>query len=315
MRTFCTIITSDYSPYAATLYRSVLNFNSDEKMAVLVCDDGDITNLLKDFPKIQIHKLENVFKEYKADELINKYRNNIDALRWSLKSVYVNYLLRNGYDKVLYADCDIFFFDDYEFLFEELDKHSLLLTPSHTTSSPYSHEEEFLSGFQYGQFNAGFFGAGKESEKALKWWANCCSYKVEINFEHGLFVDQKYLDALPVLFENVSIIKHKGCNIAFWNQHECKRTLVNGKVLINEKYPIVFIHFTNKYIPELLNGNDPLIYRFYLIYQELFGRSGTNIKKFIAGMPEYENPSLLVSLKRKLLIRTRIKRWLFKLSQ
>lgn len=314
MRTFCTIITSNYLPYATTLYRSLLEFNPKEIMHALVCDENTM-QADPEFPNLHFHYLNDVFTEYKADVLITKYSENLDSLRWSLKPVYIKYLLQGGYEKVIYTDCDIFFFNDYEFLFQELDKYHLLLTPGHTTSSPYVHEEEFLTGYKYGLFNAGFIGAGKKSMNALKWWTNCCSYKIETNFEEGLFVDQKYLDALPVIFENIGVVRHKGCNIAFWNQHECKRILVNGEVLINGRHPIVFIHFTNKFIPELLNGNDPLIYPFYLRYETVFSKSGKNIREFIPGLPEYKQPLAFASLKRKLLIRTRIKRWLFKLSQ
>jgi len=316
MRTFCTIITSNYFPYAVTLYRSITKLNPGEKLCILICDQGEIQPGVDEFPNLQLHRLSAIFKEYRADELITKYRNDKDALRWALKSVYINYLLHSGFEKVLYADCDLFFFNGYEFLFKELDQHDFLLTPGNTIFDPYVQEEEFLSGYKYGLFNAGFIGANQRSEPILKWWANCCSYRVETNFEDGLFVDQKYLDAVTVLFENVKIIKHQGCNIAFWNLHKCKRTVENGKVVINGKFPIIFIHFTNKYIPELLNGHDPLIYPFYLIYENTFKKSGKSIKEFIPDLPEYRPPSSpLIVLKRKLLIRTRIKRWLFKLSQ
>lgn len=314
MRTFCTIITGNYRPYAITLYRSLLEFNPNEMMHVLICDENKIQPDLE-FPNLHFHYVNDIFKEYKADLLITKYRDDPDALRWSLKPVYIRYLLRNGFGKVIYTDCDIFFFNDYEFLFKELDRYNVLLTPGRTTSNPYVHEEEFLSGYKYGLFNAGFIGASKKSLDALKWWTNCCSYKIETNFEEGLFVDQKFLDALPVLFDNIGIVRHKGCNIAFWNQHECKRILVNGEVLINAEYPIIFIHFTNKYIPELLSGNDPMIYPFYLKYETVFSKSGKDIREFISQAPDYKEPLPLIALKRKLLIRTRIKRWLFKLSQ
>lgn len=315
MRTFCTIITSNYFPYAITLYRSIINFNRNEKLCVLVCDDEEIQADFTEFPNLSVHHLSDVYKEYKADELIAKYALDKDALRWSLKPVYINYLLGKGYEKVLYADCDLFFFSDYEFLFEKLDQYNILLTPSNITGNPYVHEEEFLSGYRYGFYNAGFIGANSKGIHALKWWANCCSYRVETSFEEGLFVDQKYLDALPVRFSNVGVVRHKGCNIAFWNQHECKRVLINNEVLINGEDPVIFIHFTNKYIPELLLGHDPLIYPFYLIYETTFNKSGKSIKEFIPGLPEYKKSPPLIQLKRKLLIRTRIKRWLFKLSQ
>lgn len=316
MRTFCTIITSNYFPYAATLYRSLLQLNNKELLHILVCDEGTLEMNSADFPGIKINRLNDIYGEYRGDEIISKYvSGETDTLRWALKPVFINYLLGQGYEKVIFSDCDLYFVSDYELLFSELNLHQLILTPGRTTTSPYLHEDEFLSGFKYGQFNAGLIGANRQSREALHWWADCCSYKVETNFEKGLFVDQKYLDALPVLFENIGIIRHRGCNIAFWNQHECKRVLSNGKLLINGEYPVVFIHFTNKYIPELMEGHDPLIYPFYLDYEKLFRLSGKEISEFIPGMPGYKEAPLLLKIKRKLLLRTRIKRWLYKLSR
>lgn len=316
MRTFCTIITSNYFPFAETLYKSIIKFHPQEILHVLICDETiDKINLEK-YPNIKFNRIKDLLNIDKADILVNKYsEGQMDALRWSLKSVYINFLLKKDFDKVIYVDCDIHFYNDYTFIFDELSNNDLLLTPGRTTVNPYVHEEEFLSGYKYGMFNAGFVGATKNSIPALEWWANCCSFKIETNFENGLFVDQKYLDAVPIIFENVGVLRHKGCNIAFWNQHECKRVKKNVEVLINGEYPIVFIHFTNKYIPELLNGNDPLIYPYFLEYEKTFKESGAQLKDFISDMPEYKSPSPIKKLKHKLLIRTRIKRWLFKLSQ
>jgi hypothetical protein len=316
MRTFCTIITADYLPYAVTLYRSLIKFHPEEMLIVLVADSVNPITGGADCPGIRILTRQDIYAGKYADIIYSKYADtNPDALRWALKPVLITHLLQNGFSKVIYADCDLYFVNEYEFLFTELNNFSLLLTPGRTTRNPQLQEEEFLSGYKYGQFNAGFIGATPAAISAMDWWANCCAFRVETNFSDGLFVDQKYLDALPVLFEYTHIIRHKGCNIAFWNQHECKRVIINGEVRINGEFPIVFIHFTSKYIPELLEGNDPLIYSFYQEYEKSFNLSGHTLKEFIPGMPEYKEPSLPVRIKRKLLLRTRIKRWLFKLSQ
>ncbi|MBI5371162.1 MAG: hypothetical protein HZA79_03945 [Sphingobacteriales bacterium] len=232
-----------------------------------------------------------------------------------MKPVFISYLLENGHSNVMYCDCDLFFFDDYSFIYKEMNSAGLLLTPHWTTPYPAVHEEEFLSLFNYGAYNAGFLCASKKGLPALKWWADVCAYRIEESHCNGLHNDQKYLDALPVFFKDIKILDHKGCNIAFWNQHVCKRMLINNKVLINGEFPIVFIHFTNKYIPELLNGNDALIYPYFLEYEKSFRLSGSSLNEFIPDMPTYKPPQPFIKIKRKLLVRTRIKRWLFKLSQ
>jgi hypothetical protein len=315
MRTFCTIITSNYFPYAATLYQSIIRLHKDEKLTILVIDDGSIHPGHQNYGGIEIIRIDKIYNYRNADALFNKYASkNSDALRWALKSVLISYLLENGYSKVIYADSDLFFFNNYDFLFDELEAVSILLTPGRTTRNYRINEEEFLSQFRYGLFNAGFIGATNKGIPALHWWSDVCLYKVETNFELGLFVDQKYLDALHVHFEGVHIVKHFGCNIAIWNQHECQRTLNKGVVVINGHDPIIFIHFTNKYIPEILDGNDPLILPLYREYERTFNLSGHKISGFI-NLPEYKEPNPFIKFKKKLLIRTRIKRWLFLLSE
>jgi len=315
MRTFCTIITSNYFPYAATLYLSLIKFHPKEKLYVLICDDGIPDPDPLKYPGITITRLNQLYGYRITDSILHKYANDTDALRWSMKPIFINYLLDKGFEKILFTDCDIFFFNDFNFLYTELDDAGTLLTRHHYTTSPHINEDEFLSFFNFGAFNAGFIGASKKGTSALQWWAKCCEYRIEFNHKLGLHNDQKYLDALPTLFDNVKVIDHRGCNIAFWNQHECERTLVNGQLLINKKYPVIFIHFTRKYIPELLEGHDALIMPFFREYEKTFQQTGYQISQFIPGLPDYIEPNLFIKIKRKLLIRTRIKRWLFKLSQ
>ncbi|MBL7730074.1 MAG: hypothetical protein JNM88_02770 [Chitinophagaceae bacterium] len=315
MRVFCTIITKNYIPYAATLLRSLQRLQPSEQLVALIVDnDGGAPG--NPMPGMRYIRMDDIYKVANADLIYANYADkNADALRWGLKPVLLEYLLAEGCEKVIYADCDLFFFSGYEFLFDELNNYSVLLTPGGTTRNPMQHEEEFLSGYKYGQFNAGLVGVNKEAIPMLRWWGRCCAYRVETNFADGLFVDQKYLDAVPVLFPNAGIVRHKGCNVAFWNQHEYNRVQQGKEVLINGEYPVVFIHFTNLYIPELLNGNDPLLYPYYLTFEKTFRESGHSLEEFIKEMPVHHTPGPLVRLKRKLLLRTRIKRWLYRLSQ
>ena len=314
MRTFCTIITSNYFPYAATLYQSIIRFHEDEKLVVLVVDEGKIDLEPEIYKTIEIITIEAIYNFKNTDTLFNKYAvKDTDALRWSLKPVLINYLLENGYSKVIYADSDIFFFKDYTFLFDELNNARILLTPCWRTTNFIKNEEEFIDLYTDGLYNAGFIGANRDGISSLEWWANVCSYDIDINYTKGLFVDQKYLDAMPLLFENIKVLKHKGCNIALWNQNECLREFCNGQVLINGTEPIIFIHFTNNYIRELIKGEDHLILPFFKDYESTFAQSGFSLRQYINGLPEYKDLGIIKIIKRKLLLRTRLKRFLYKI--
>ncbi|MBI3137631.1 MAG: hypothetical protein HYZ15_03515 [Sphingobacteriales bacterium] len=315
MRTFCTIITSNYLPYAVTLFRSLQEHSAADSLYVLICDESEYEKSLVPAEKLHILQISQLYHFGYTDFLLNTYHTRPDALRWSMKPVLIHYLLDQGYEKVIFLDCDIFFVNDCKFLFDELDQTSVLLTPHWTTPDPQERESDFLAFFNYGAFNAGFIGATRRGIPALEWWAAACRYGIEVNHAKGLHVDQKYLDALPVFFEDVKILRHKGCNISFWNQHVCRRVLVNGEVKINGIYPVVFIHFNRNYIPELLEGHDRELFPYFNQFRKTFEKTGYTLGQFIAGLPAYSAPSKLARIKYRLRIRTRIKNWLFRLSK
>ncbi|HWB63548.1 MAG TPA: hypothetical protein VG603_08580, partial [Chitinophagales bacterium] len=57
-------------------------------------------------------------------------------------------------------------------------------------------------------------------------------------------------------------------NIAGWNTEICSRELVNHRVVIAGSFPIVFIHFNDNTIREILSGADPLLFNYYSFYIE-----------------------------------------------
>ena len=118
MQTFCTIITGDYFPRALALYKSIEKYNSEIELQILVADNKPVTGEAPQYPKIKIRTVEELNNFPLVNELYKKYAHiNIDNFRWSMKPVFASWLLENGYDKLLYADCDMFFVNDYNFLF------------------------------------------------------------------------------------------------------------------------------------------------------------------------------------------------------
>jgi hypothetical protein len=209
----------------------------------------------------------------------------------------------------------MFFFNDYRFLFSELDNASVLLTPNWINSDPSVDKESFFSLFTSGFFSAGFIAANKQALPALTWWANACHFMMGEHIENGIRDDQKYLDIFPVKFKDTKIIRHQGCNIGAWNFDECRRELVNGEVLINGKSPIIFIHFDDTLIQGILRGHDKLLQPFLIEYQKTFNESGFQLSDFIKTIDSHVNAGILRKLKWKLTGKSRVKRLLYKLSQ
>lgn len=248
---------------------------------VLVTDAFDARNLPAQIGGMAIsyHTTAELQNDPTAAKIIAKYTG--DQLRWSLKSVFIKYWLLNDYDFCLYFDNDLFF--EYKknlFFFEELENASVLLCPHWRIKDPALSADWFRVNFTDGVYNAGFVGASEKGIPAMQWWAEACAYRCEKDHAKGLHDDQKYLDLLPAAFENVAILKHRGCNVAYWNKQENKRSVKNGQVLINDTWPLVFVHFTPELIREIEKGNEPALENTYRSFQQLIAK----YKKQLAGV-------------------------------
>jgi hypothetical protein len=189
---------------------------------------------------------------------ITRYRG--DRLRWACKPLLLMHLIDQGYEKVIYVDNDIYFFSGPQFLFEALSTDNIILTPHFYPTSPNKDQHWLEANFRVGLFNAGFIGVNSNGAHVMRWWADCCAYNVKKSAWRGLFDDQKYLDLLPIIFDNVQIIKHKGCNVAGWNLAQCPRSLnKNGALMLDNRWPLIFIHFNGFTLRAILRGKDPLL--------------------------------------------------------
>jgi hypothetical protein len=244
---FCTITTQSHLFKVKALFESLSKY-PDIDFFCLITDSSEVPNTV--FGE-QYHTLGDL-NGYHFEAIKRKYKG--DKLRWSLKPVYIKHLLQNGYNKVIYCDNDIFFFENPQFLFVKLDKSDVLLTPHWYPHNPKKEQNWLEANFRVGLYNAGFFAANQHSLKALDWWAECCIYNVKKAFNRGMFDDQKYLDLMPVVFENVEVLKHKGCNVAGWNTTEFVFSKIEEKIYVNEKFPLVFIHFTPLSFREFSNN-------------------------------------------------------------
>jgi hypothetical protein len=258
---FCTIVTDDYVPYAQALHESLKKVSDIPPLIYVLVSAESKKAKIVSRPVEGIHYLfiDELCKDGTGKIIKDKYLiNYMDAFRWSMKPVLINYLLRERrYEKVIFLDCDLFFFSDYNFLFDLLNSYSVLLSPHFRSSNPVRDKNSYILQFTSGIYNGGFIAANSKGTSAMGWFANVCSEICEMNPCKGQYVDQTHLNLLPVFFDDIYIIKHRGCNVANWNQLECRRVVQDdSEVLINNKFPIVFIHFTVSTIRGILSGED-----------------------------------------------------------
>jgi hypothetical protein len=316
MNTFCTIITASYYPYAVALYKSLRKYDPEVSLQLLVAD-GQAIKKIPGLTGMHIVPIETLHEYPLVNSLYKKYAHlyGMDLFRWSLKPVFMNYLLDKEFDKVIFLDCDIFFFSDHRFLLDELDNTGILLTPHWHNSNPLTDETSFLHMLTTGMFNAGFVGASRMGIPALQWWANACHFKMGESITLGIVDDQRYLDILPVKFDMVKILRHKGCNLSTGNFEECPRVLVNDTVMIDGRYPVIFIHFTQTMAIQILKGHDPLLLPLFNEYKKIFEEDGTSLGQFMKQLDTHISAGPFTRLKWSLRLKTRIKRLLYSWAQ
>lgn len=263
MPVFCTVISSDFLPFAKTLYFSLRQFDRKIDFYALVVDSGEISESVP----FQILSISDLSNQDLVSGIVGKYSSSSDAFRWSMKSVLMMHILNvRPTDQVFFVDPDICFFGDFRFLYEELGTSSFLLSPHWKRIEPNPKDDSFVSLFTHGLYNAGFVGATYKGLATLRWWAEMCIFACEDNSQLGLFVDQKYLDLFPFRNSDTRVLLHRGCNVAVWNQEQCRKTRgENGHVIINREFPLVFVHFT--YLSYLLE-HDPILSDLLDIYDK-----------------------------------------------
>lgn len=196
----------------------------------------------------------------------------LDYLRWALKPGFTHFLLKK-FDKIIHCDCDLHFYNDFEEIIDYASDKSLVISPHWRTIHSMS-SDELRYNFIHGLYNAGFFIATQKAGEILEWWSERCC--VECSATSGTtYVDQKYLDLVPLYFENVGIIRHKGYNVAAWNANYLKRTIENGIVLV-EGQPIIFIHYSPITIIWIENKTDPYLIKHLAEYKQALLKQQTS---------------------------------------
>jgi hypothetical protein len=239
----CTIVAKNYVAAARTLCRSFLKFHPGGKCFVLVVDDFE--GYLR--PKDEPFELVALSELGIPDPPSFCFKYNITELCTAVKAHFLDYLLRRrGIGRLLYLDPDIMVTNGLGGLFARLDTSDIVLTPHLDTDYP---EDNLLPDDAYimraGAFNLGFVGVndGENARAFLDWWAGKLSNKCFIDPAAGYFVDQKFVDLVPTLFDNYYIEKGVGYNAAYWNLHSRRLSSEGGGWTCNGG-PLYFFHFS-----------------------------------------------------------------------
>lgn len=177
------------------------------------------------------------------------FRHDVVELCTAVKGPFLQRLAQSSATKIIYLDPDIAVLNSLTPLLDMLDQHSILLTPHQLepddeTQSVWDNE---ICSLAHGTYNLGFIAIrNDETGKAFAdWWSDRCQRFCYDEKSRGLFVDQKWCDLVPGLFDRVKVIRDPGYNVASWNLNRRKISVDDqGQFVVNNMYPLRFYHFT-----------------------------------------------------------------------
>jgi hypothetical protein len=149
---------------------------------------------------------------------------------------------------VVYFDPDIALFHGLRALPELLAHHSVLLTPHQLTPSDTAAAfgDNELTSLRYGIYNLGFLAVRNDDagRAFAAWWAERLAAACYDDPATGLFVDQRYADLAPALFDRVGIVRDPGWNVATWNLGRRPLRITHQGEITAGGVPLCFYHFS-----------------------------------------------------------------------
>jgi hypothetical protein len=176
------------------------------------------------------------------------FKHDVVEVSTAVKGPFILQACGSGADAVIYLDPDTALLASLEPLERMLEEHDILLTPHlvdpNTTAEAIADND--LSASRTGIFNLGFVAIRTTGEglRFARWWNDRLLDYCYDDMPNGMFVDQRWCDHVPALFDKVKVVRDPGYNVASWNLSQ-RRVAVgkDGQVTVNG-VPLRFWHFT-----------------------------------------------------------------------
>lgn len=256
------------------------------------------------------------------DEMAKRY--SISELSCALKSYFCDFVLRTepGASEILYLDSDLYVYSAFSEVEQLHHQYDILLTPHIINPLPFDGKQpDEIAYLATGTYNGGFFSikVTDNSRRFISWWCERMRYHCFYQLGKGLFVDQKWLNMVPVFFKKVHIILHPGYNISYWNLHERKISQNSNGFFVNDSYPLVFFHFSSINLKEgilfyrqqdrFTEDSLPLVKKLFMDYRSIVYNEGYELTNtspsYYAGIYQQHTTETL-----KKTVTGRLKLWL-----
>jgi hypothetical protein len=239
-----TICSNNYYHQARVLAVSWLEHHPDSRFFIILVDRVGEGLPYDVDPRVRMIPLEQLGLEA-LPALVRQY--NIIELNTAVKADAFFHLFRlTGESKILYLDPDIKVYSPLTEVDGLLDAHNIVLTPHYTTPIDDGRSSTDIVILRSGLFNLGFIGLSDLAAVTpfLEWWRERLYVYGYFRQTEGMFYDQAWCNFVPVFFDNSTILKNPGYNMANWNLHERTLSEHGGVYHVNEQWPLRFFHFS-----------------------------------------------------------------------
>lgn len=237
----CTIIARNYLAQARVLAESFREHHPDGTFSVLVVDalDRPVSGAREPFDVLT--PIDIGLEERQFHRMTMIY--DVMELCTAVKPWLLRHLLRPDAGALTYFDPDMELYEPLDALDELTRDHAIVLTPH--TSDPFPHDNREpgeVTLLLAGMYNLGFISVGPRAGGFLEWWEERAVSAFQVAPERGQFVDQRWVDFVPVLFEH-HILRDPGCNVAWWNLF-ARDLRLSGTRYEVEGAPLRLFHFS-----------------------------------------------------------------------
>jgi hypothetical protein len=228
----CTIAAKSYLSYVRVLASSFRRYHPDIPFYVLLADevDGYFDPAAEPFQllrlsDIDVPRLERI-----------RFHYGQQPLSYAATPYFLAHLLDRGFQRVLFFKQESLVLGDVSSLVDLLDRSSILLTPH--LLRPLAGADRIpreLVILLSGTFNAGVLGVSRTATtgRFLAWWKDRVSTHCRHAVPEGMHYEQRWLDLVPGLFEDVHVLRDSAYNVGHWNLPERSVEVHADRVLVD----------------------------------------------------------------------------------
>lgn len=245
---FVSVATYGYLPKAFVMADTLAEHNPGCEIFLLVPDMSQAQIDSKKWPEVSSTRILGL--DALGNPLIGTIHKYFDAfeLCCALKSLLLQHaLFVEGYDRAVALDPDTMCYASFDEVWSMLESSDIVLTPH--TNSPMPEDGEVPDDLEFvtaGFINGGFMAArkSKNTEICIDWMISKVSDFGFFAPQFHAYADQTWMSCLPWYFpESVSVVRHAGLNVAYWNLHERSLISKDEDYFCNDQR-LIFFHYS-----------------------------------------------------------------------